>query len=518
MTEAVLDSILDTATAESLRRPRSDLLVERLDEDGIYRQVDGPFRDYERHISFEPAGEGRTHVRERTSFRLDIPLWAPLFHPLMKRALAETYRASHRRWWWPAEVLSSVSARLLGALSVLAIMAGYLGVLIGQTITFAAQEFGANDASQGRTLAAIRIGVIVSVIIIRRADRIGRRPLLLGFTTGALVFTLLGASSSSLVQLGFFQAISRGFTTGLLTLVTLAVTEEVPAGVRALGVSLMTMCSGLGAGMVLWVLPVADQGPRAWRWTYIAPVLFVPALVWVARRLPETRRFDRATEVSAPSPVDRRRFALIAFSAFASAVFLSPASQLLNEYLRDEQGMSAGAISLFRLLTGTPAGLIVLIAGIAADRVGRKPIGGFGLAFGVAFSAAMFFSSGAALWVIGTLGFWTLAGAFPALRGYQTELFPTRSRARIGGWIDLITVTGSAIGLLTVGELSEAWGSLGPAIAVMAIAPAIVVVLIVAVYPETASVELEVFNPNDPDPTQAGTTALRRREGFDGPR
>jgi len=134
--------------------------------------------------------------------------------------------------------------------------------------------------------------------------------------------------------------------------------------------------------------------------------------------------------------------------------------------------------------------------------MGRKPIGGIGLGVGVVFSATVFFSSGAALWVMGTIGFWTLAGAFPALRGYQTELFPTRARARVGGWIDLITVTGSAIGLITVGELSERWGSLGPAIAVMAVAPAIVVLLIATVYPETASVELEVFNPDDPDPRQ----------------
>lgn len=474
------------------------MLVERLDDDGVYRQVTGPFRSYERSISVAASGTGH-HVQERTRFALDIPVWAPLFHPLMRRALAETDRTPRRRWWWPEEVLPSISARLLGGISVLAVIGGYLGVLIGQTITFAAEEFGANDADQGRTLAAIRIGVILSVIAIRRADRIGRRPLLIGFTSAALLFTVLGATSSSLLQLGFFQAISRGFTTGLLTLLTLAVTEEVPAGVRALGISLMTMCSALGGGMVLWVLPVADQSLGAWRWTYVAPLMFVPALIWVARRLPETRRFDIADEVQAPAPVDRRRFALIAFSAFAGALFLSPASQLLNEYLRDEQGMSAGAISLFRLLTGTPAGLVVLAAGVAADRVGRKPIGGLGLGIGVIFSATIYFTSGATLWIIGALGLWSLSAMSPALRGYQTELFPTRSRARVGGWIDLITVTGSAIGLLTVGELSTRWDSLGQAIAVMAVAPMIVVVLIFLVYPETASRELEVFNPDDPD-------------------
>jgi len=496
---AILDLTVDHETATALRSPRSDLLLERLDADGVYRQERGPFRSYERHITSSPAGAGQ-RVEERTDFQLDVPLWAPLFHPLMRRALEETDRMPRRRWWWPQDILPAVSARLLGALSVLAIITGYLGVLIGQTITFIAEDFGANDAAQGRTLAAIRIGVIVSVVAIRRADRIGRRPLLLGFTTAALIFTLLGATATSLVQLGFFQAISRGFTTGLLTLLTLAVTEEVPAGVRALGISLMTMCAALGGGMVLWVLPIVDTSPGAWRWTYVAPVLFVPALVWVARRLPETRRFGVADEVQAPAPVDQRRFVLIAFSAFASALFLSPASQLLNEYLRDEQGMTAGAISVFRLLTGTPAGLVVLGAGIAADRIGRKPIGGIGLGVGVGFSLLVFFTSGLALWFVGAIGFWSLAAMSPALRGYQTELFPTRSRARVGGWIDLITVTGSAIGLLAVGELSTRWDSLGQAIAVMAVAPMVVVVLIFFIYPETASRELEEFNPDDPDP------------------
>lgn len=499
MKEASLDLTVDQSTAEALLRPRTDLLIERLDPDGVYRQEKGPFRSYERRISREVTSAGHL-IDEHTRFALDIPLWSPLFHPLMRRALSDPDRTPRPRWWWPQEILPAISARLLGALSVLAIISGYLGVLIGQTITFAAEEFGANDAAQGRTLAAIRIGVIVSVVAIRRADRIGRRPLLLGFTTAALLFTLLGATSSSLIQLGFFQAISRGCTTGLFTLLMLAVTEEVPAGVRALGISLMTMCAALGGGMVLWVLPIADQSPGAWRWTYVAPVLFVPALLWVARRLPETRRFGIADEAQAPAPVNRRRFALIACSAFGSALFLSPASQLLNEYLRDDQGMSAAAISVFRLLTGTPAGLVVLIAGIAADRIGRKPIGGLGLGIGVVFSLLVFFTSGTALWLVGAIGFWSLAGASPALRGYQTELFPTRARARVGGWIDLITVTGSAIGLLTVGELSTRWDSLGQALAVLAVAPVIVVVLIFLVYPETASRELEEFNPDDPDP------------------
>ena len=276
MSTALLDVVVDPATADRIDSPRVDLLEEKLDPDGVYRQARGPFTRYSRRVTIEQLSDGSSHVQEHTDFRLGIPLWWPLFTPLMKRALRDSDREPRRRWWWPTQVLTTISARLLAVLSILSIMAGYLGVVIGQTITFAAEEFGADDAAQGRTLAAIRIGVIASVILIRRADRIGRRPLLIGFALAAIVFTVLGATSSSLVELGIFQGISRGFTTGLFTLLTLAVTEEVPAEVRAVGISLMAMCSGLGAGMVLWILPLADVVPGGWRWVYVAPVIYLP--------------------------------------------------------------------------------------------------------------------------------------------------------------------------------------------------------------------------------------------------
>jgi hypothetical protein len=67
-------------------------------------------------------------------------------------------------------------------------------------------------------------------------------------------------------------------------------------------------------------------------------------------------------------------------------------------------------------------------------------------------------------------------------------------------------VGGAAAGLWIVGTLSDRWGSLGPAVALMAIGPAILAVLVLAFYPETAHRELEDINPEDavlrtiPDP------------------
>lgn len=477
--------------------PRTDLLVEEPDGDGAWVQRDGPFTSYRRTLASRETSDGYS-VTEYYEFKLGIAPWSPLISFLMRRALREDSRAPHGRWWWPQAIVSETTVRLLSVLTVIAIIAGYLGVIIGQTITFAAAEFGASDTTQGDTLAAVRIGVIGSTIVIARADRSGRRPLILWFALGSILFTIIGAASTGMVTFGLTQGVARALDTGLLTLITLSATEEVPARVRALSISLMAMCSALGGGMVLWVLPISDTSVSGWRFVYLIAGVFLPILWWAWRNLPETRRFDISDRRTKPTVVNRRRFALIAFSAFAGAVFLSPASQLLNEYLRDDLGFTATSISVFRLIVYAPAGLAVLIAGILADRLGRRYVGAIGLGVGSITSALIYFSDGSTLWILATISPLIGGAAYPALRGYQTELFPTRARARVGGWIDLIAVTGSAVGLLSAGRLADRLGGLGPALAVLLIGPLLVVVLILVAYPETAARELEEFNPGDP--------------------
>ncbi len=497
MTVAELDRVVDQETADQLLKPRTDFLIEIEESSGVFVQEEGPFSHYRRTIEILPQTDGLIRLQETTDFRLAIPVWRHLFTPLMLRGLMDLDRTPRRRRWWPEEVLTTRTTTLLSVLAVLSVVAGYLGVIIGQTITFAAKEFGANDSLQANTLAALRVGVVLSAILIRRADRIGRRPLLLSFALASIVFTASGALSNDMLTLGITQALARGFDTGLLTLLTLAVTEEVPAGVRSLSIALMALATGFGGALVLAVLPTADISIGAWRLVFVASLAFLPVLWWVAKNLPETRRFDVAAEHHSPGQVNWRRFALLAVSAFLASLFLSPASQLQNEYLQDERGFSAAKISLFRLLISTPVGLVILAAGYFADRYGRKRIGSMGMAFGTLMSLISYYQSGALLWLSALLSVWLLGASFTALRGYQTELFPTRARAKIGGWLDVIAVSGSALGLVIVGQLSDSWGSLGPALLVLMWAPLLVAFLVSTRYPETASQELEKFNPGD---------------------
>ena len=486
----------DADTLAALRAPRRDVVVEATDDGSTFRQVDGPFRSYSRRLRVE-GSDGVVAVTERTEFELAIPVWRPLFTPLMRRALRSLDRSPRRRWWWPREVIDARTTTLLGLLVTLSVIAGYLGTVISQTIAFAAAEFDAGRTAQGNTLAAVRVGVVLSVGVARLADRFGRRPLITATATASALLTVLGALAPSLAALGGAQTVARGLATALATLIVIAATEEVPAAARALSVSLLALGAALGSGMVVWVLPVADVGPQAWRIVYLVPLAALPLIAWVHRRLPETRRFEVAQHDASDDTVDRRRFVLLAAAAFAGAVFLSPASQFTNEFLRDERGYSALDISVFRLVTSTPAGLAVLLGGIVADRRGRRYLGALGLLLGSVATAVSYHSSGTALWLWALVGVWLLGAALPALRVYQTELFPTRSRGRVGGWLDLIAVSGSALGLVATGVLADRWDSLAAAITVMLVGPLLVAVLVLARFPETRSVELEDLNPGD---------------------
>ncbi len=498
MTQLVNEFVADRATAEVVASPRFDLLTETESEPGVFTQVEGPFKTYRRTLDLTEQADGSVAIREQTDFRMATPLWWPLMHRLMRKALAEPDRTPRARWWWPAEVVSARTTTLISLLAVLAIIGGYLGTIIGQTITFASAEFEASQRAQSDTLAAIRIGVLVALLFLRRADRLGRRPLLIGFMVGAIVFTMLGSLSGSLVTLGITQAVARGLTTGLATLVTLAAVEEVPATMRTFILAILTAFAALGSGMVIWILPLADTGPGGWRILYILPVVFLPVLWWLARLLPETQRFKAATEAGAPDIVNRRRLTMLLVTFFMLLVFASPASQLQNEYLRGDLQMDAGDISLFRLVVSLPGGLAILVAGWVADRKGRRHIAAFGVLGGSIASAMVYRSDGAFLWMFATIGVLLLGAAVPAMRGFQAELFPTRSRARIGAWLDVIGVAGSAFGLLIAGRLAERIGGLGVAIPILLVGPVIAALLLFFVFPDTASKELEEFNPSDP--------------------
>lgn len=497
---------VDDAGLAALRAPRDDLLLEEPLGDDRFGCTEGPFDDYERAIAVEDLGGGTRRVTETTTWALAIPIWGFLVRPLVRRSLArheappppgpgDPPRAPP--WWSPPTRLDARSAQVLSRLCGLALLSGYLGTIITQTLTFAADEFGASTSARGNTLAAVRIGVLLSLGVTVLADRRGRQRLLMLSAVAGTVAAAAGAFAPNLVVLGGTQTLSRAFSTAMGLLIAVVAAEEMPAGGRAYAVSILAMTAALGAGVAVMVLPVADLAEPAWRVVYLVPLLFLPFFLAVGRRLPESRRFVRPHAMSVKLSGHRGRLLLLASTAFFGLLFFSPNTQFQNDFLRDEHGFSAVQLSLYTLGTSTPAGIGIVIGGRLADTRGRRLVGAVGTVGGVILLALTYQVAGIWLWVFAIIGSIVAAVTVPALAVYGPELFPTSLRSRANGVISVAGVAGSAVGLVLGGRLEEHFGRFGPGLALLGIGPLVVAALVIAFYPETAHCELEDLNPED---------------------
>jgi MFS family permease len=496
---AVGRATVDDAGLARWVEPWDGLVHEALDGDAVgghaFVAVSGPFRSYRRTVEVTPAADGRHEVTSTAEFRLAIPYFNWLLALPVRNALRKPRAALP--WWGPADRLDARASNALGALCFASLVAGYLGTSITQTITFASDDFGLHgDRPQTVALAVTRLAVFLAIGLVTLADHRGRRKLLLVSAVGACLFAGTTALAPSLPWFTASQTVARGFSTALAVLIAVVAAEEMPAGARAWGVSVLGMSAALGAGLCVMALPLADVNEGGWRLLFLVPLLALPLLRDLARRLPESKRFTAAHAVTRIAG-HGNRLALLAASAFLLQVFTAPASQLQNEFLRDERSYTAFGISLFTICTSTPAGIGVVAGGKLADVHGRRIVGAVGVIGGVGGTVLMFLSHGPAMWAW-SLGASVIGGAsLPALGVYGPELFPTGVRAKANGVLVVAGVLGSSAGLLAAGTLSDSLGSLGRALAVLAIGPALLAILVLARYPETARLELEDLNPED---------------------
>jgi MFS family permease len=255
------------------------------------------------------------------------------------------------------------------------------------------------------------------------------------------------------------------------------------------------MASGLGAGVAVIALPLADISPSSWRLVYVVALVWLLVAVDIARRLPETRRFERP-HVVAPR-IDRRRFGVLAAVALLTNLFVAPASLFQNGYLKDVRGFNATTISIFTLVTATPAGIGLIIGGRVADLRGRKLLVATVLPAATVCGVVSYAIGGPVMWgstfLTGFLGGIT----FPALAVYRTELFPTGNRGRAAGLLTATALLGGIVGLIVMGQLLDQDWSHGRVMALLASAQLVVIVIVLRWYPETAHQELEALNPED---------------------
>lgn len=484
--------------------PRNDLVAERLtskdqSEDSgsttwTFEALHGPFRRYKRTVVETPD-----LITVTTDYSLGIPFFGFLMILPVRRTLRHLPSLDTpgiQPWWAPPERLDHRGAAVLGTLAAGALLSGYLGTLATQTITFIADDFGLETTSkQSQVLAFLRVGIVIALALATLADRIGRRRVLIWTATVGSIAGALGALAPNLAWLMGAQLLSRAMATALAVIIGVVVAEEMPKGSRAYAASLIAMTAALGVGICVMLLPLADLASEGWRLIHGLVILGLPLSRSISKHLPESRKFiEPHRKVSLGG--HGKRLALLALSGFLLLSFATPASQFQNEFLRNERGLSASGITLFTILTVTPAGLGLVLGGRLADTKGRRRIGAIGVVGGSLLTLGIYFSSGWSMWgwslVAGIVG----AMSIPVLAVYGPELFPTSLRGKANGIIVVFNVAGSVTGLLLGGLLADHLG-LSTALSILAIGPLILGVLFLTLYPETAHLDLDELNPED---------------------
>ena len=484
--------------------------IERVRTDGaeqiVFAQHHGPFTTYQRIVDLPAPSEREASVVERTRYRLKIPWFGWLFSLPVRGVLARRLKA--KGWWSPPDEVDATQAMVIGLLAAASMSAAFINTIFTQTVGFAANDFGISETAKGDAGSIVRAGIVFALPAAVIADRIGRRKVLVTVAFLAPLLTILGAAAPNFPLLVASQTIGRPMGIALAFVIGVIAAEEMPKNSRAYAISVLAMASGLGAGIAVMSLGLADINEGSWRLTYLLSAIWLVVAFDLMRRLPETRRFTaeaaRADRPSKAPRLDRKRFALLATVAFAGNIFIAPASFFQNTYLEDVRSFSGGQIGLFSILIGTPAGIGLILGGRFADRRGRRQLISVALPISVLAVIAAFSVGGIGLW-----GFSLLAGVlgsavYPAMAVYRTELFPTANRTRATGFITASALIGGIGGLSLAGRLIDGGWSYGSTMGLLAIGQLIVTILVVVAYPETAHQELETLNPED-DPIDLAT-------------
>lgn len=496
MARVTTERIIERDALARVLEARNTLVAERPLGQGRFELAEGPLRTYRRTVAVEHLPDGRLHVRQSVEFTTALPYWAFIFIPAFRHELGKIGPLRHQPWWAPPDRLDARGAEVLATVAAASLVVGFLGTVMTQTATFAVDEFGETNTAQGIALAVTRVAALLALPLVALADRRGRRAVIVATAYAGPLVAATGALAPSLAWLTATQTVARAVALALGISLSILLAEEMPASSRAYAISLVAMAGALGVGICLFALPLADLGTGGWRAVYLVALAGLPLAHDIARRLPESRRFQAAHR-EVPIAGHGRRFLLLAASGFLLAVFGAPASQFQNEFLRDHLGYSGGRIALFSILTNTPGVIGVVAGGRLADARGRRPVAAVGLIGGTLATVAMFSGSGWPVWA------WSLSGAIvgaatiPALGVYGPELFPTSLRGRVNGVIAVVSLIGSVVGLVLVGVLSDRFDSFGPAMALIALGPLALAALVLAAYPETAHHTLEELNPED---------------------
>lgn len=401
-----------------------------------------------------------------------------------------------------SEPLSPYLRRLLVFLSVATFFEGYDMFAIAQILPSLRADFHLSRSGIGWLLAFINFGTIVAYLLIRMADRIGRKRVLSITIVGYTLTSLASAAAPNAVVFGLFQSLARVFLIGEWTIAMVMAAEEFPAARRGTIIGILQACSSLGGIACAGLVPLMLRSPIGWRMVFVVGAVPLTIMAYARRGLRETRRFEEAQARGATAAQGDlfavlqtphlRRVLQMAVIWFLSYVCTQNAITFWKGFAVEERAFSdaqvGGAITVAALISMP----LVFLAGKLLDVVGRRR--GAVIIYGVlsagVFAAYSLHGRGALTGAL-VLAVFGCSAFLPVLNAFSTELFPTEYRADAFAWSNnLLGRIGYVLSPPLVGYLADLHGW-GPVVGATAVFPLLALGLILALLPETGGRELE---------------------------
>jgi putative MFS transporter len=399
--------------------------------------------------------------------------------------------------------------------------------------------FGLTD--QASFAAVTFLGLFIGTSLFAAvADRLGRRAILLNSVAWYIAATTIMAAQNTAIGVDWWRLIA-GVGVGVqLVTIDSYIAEWVPKDRRgkafAINYGLMYLAVPVAALLSWLLLPGAPLGISGWRYAAAFPLLATAVAWWVYRVLPESPRWllahgqlaaaeqvvsaiesrvrrETAGELPVVQPVNmlpanaqegaggpgfgelfrppylRRTGMLLALNVFQALGFYGFSNWV--PALLTSQGITFIKSLQYTFVIATVYPLTPLLCAFIADRIERKwqiVIGAAGTAvFGLLFSQQ---STAGALVLFGALITISNIVLSYSYHAYQTELYPTRIRARAVGFVYSFSRLATILSGFAIAVTLRDFGTTGVFLFI-ASCMLVVVVSVAAFGPRTRGLTLE---------------------------
>lgn len=400
--------------------------------------------------------------------------------------------------------LSGYQIKLLFFLSVATFFEGYEFIALSQILPNLRSDFGLSEAGGGALVAVINIGTVLAYFLIRRADRWGRRRVLMITILGYTVFSAASGLAPSAPVFAVCQLVARLFLIGEWAISMVYAAEEFPAQRRGMVIGVIQGFASLGSIACAGLAPILlTETIYGWRTVYFVGTVPLILLAVARRGLKETARFEEQAKRGAIARQGlthifrtpyRGRMLRLALIWGLTYVCTQNAVTFWKEFALAERGWTDGMVGLSVTVAALGSMPLVFFSGKLLDVIGRRRGAVVIFVAASASSLGAFTLSGQVALTLSLAGaIFGASAILPVLNAYNTELFPTELRGDAFAWSNnLLGRIGYVLSPIligaAVGNLGWSWSL---TLSLSAVFPMLALVLILRWLPETKGLELE---------------------------